>query len=75
MLGANLVLIALGTWIAIAPVVAIAVGRALEAADPYADVEYIRSAPQPVVPVGAARRTLIARRAAIGPATGPAIAR
>jgi len=75
MLGTHLVLIALGTWMAIAPVVAIVVGRALKAADPYADVEYIRSAPQPVLPVGAARRTLIARRAAIGPATGAAIAR
>jgi hypothetical protein len=62
MLGTEMVLIALGSWIAIAPIVAIVVGRALKAADPYADVEYIRSAPQPVV---VARGSLIARPAAI----------
>ena len=72
MLGTEVVLIALGTWIAIAPVVAIVVGRALKAADPYAEVEYIRSAPQPVI---VARRTLVARPSPIGPAAGPAIAR
>jgi hypothetical protein len=70
MLGTQMVLIALGTWIAIAPVVATVVGRALKAADPYSDVEYIRSAPPSIPP----RRTVIARPNPIAPTPGPAVA-
>ena len=39
MLGIETVLIAIGAWIAVAPVVAIVVGRALKAADPCSGYE------------------------------------
>jgi hypothetical protein len=39
MLGTRLVLFALGAWFVIAPIVAVVVGRALRAADPYAGYE------------------------------------
>jgi hypothetical protein len=39
MLGIEAVLIAISAWIAVAPVVAIVVGRALRAADPYSGYE------------------------------------
>ena len=47
MLGIRLVLVVLCTWLAIAPVVAIVVGRALKAADPYADFELTGRIRQP----------------------------
>jgi hypothetical protein len=69
------VLIAIGAWIAIAPVVAIVVGRALRAADPYSGYELAepvvaRSTPPlrplPIVVTGAV--------AIVRPPTRPAIA-
>ena len=75
MLGIGTVLIAISAWIAIAPVVAIAVGRALKAADPYSGYELAepvaaRSTPQPrprpIVVTGAV--------GIVGPPARPAIA-
>lgn len=58
MLGTKLMLITLGAWFAIAPVVAVMVGRALKAADPYAEFE-LRGRPA-TVRVGSARPIAVA---------------
>jgi hypothetical protein len=74
MLGIGTVLIAIGAWIAVAPVVAIVVGRALKAADPYSGFELAEPVarstpplrPRPIVVAGAG--------GIVGPAARPAIA-
>jgi hypothetical protein len=75
MLGIGTVLIAIGAWIAIAPVVAIVVGRALKAADPYSGYELVEPAvarpahqprPRPIVVTGGG--------GIVGPPARPAIA-
>ena len=76
MLGIGTVLIAIGAWIAIAPVVAIVAGRALKAADPYSGYELAQPVvarstpplrPRPIVVAGAVGIAAPPARPAIAP--------